>query len=233
MNLHIFGHSIAMRAVQQSDPPKFPTFADQLMQKYSVPVECHHAVSQGSEERILYYLKKAKDIDIALIFHGNHRSFFCPTWNNDLRYINSKDFWDGEACGYVQYMPSIIHDSFTMKHEPIILSKQHYRPLYNCFTEHFYTHDLNKNRFYGALMQIDQYLKHKNIPAIHCTLKNTIPTWFEFSQGIVDTELAQLQHSGEYACSHHISANAMTQEGNAYFVETLSGYIDSLVEQRA
>jgi hypothetical protein len=82
--------------------------------------------------------------------------------------------------------------------------------------KYLYHHDLQMNRYYGALIQIDQYLKARNIPAVHCLGKPFwYPSWFKFSSGITNSEIFKLQHeiTGHHA-SFKESENSMSIEGN-------------------
>lgn len=50
--------------------------------------------------------------------------------------------------------------------------------------------DLQFNRYYGALMQIDQYVAYKQIPTVHCLGSDSwYPKWFKFTTGVCDKEL--------------------------------------------
>jgi len=227
MHVHIFGHSICARAGWKKDRPEAKKFADILIEKYNIPKKNYHAVNQGSEERILYFLKKVKEIDVAIIFHGTPQHFFCPAWSSDFHLVDRPEYWDNDYPRRLKYIPEILNDKpIDTNHE--ILDRKSYRHFYEVFTEHFYTPELNRNRHYGALMQIDQYIKHKNIKVIHCPLKKSIPDWFKFSSGIVDNELAELQkQNSKYYCSSQQSSNQITPEGNEYIANKLIEYIES------
>jgi len=229
MHIHIFGHSICAKAGWKNDRPEPDLFVDKLIKKYNIPDENYHAVNQGSEERILYFLKKVKQIDLAIIFHGTPQHFFCPAWSSDFHLVDQDKYWDNDYPKDLLYMPEILNDEPKQKTHNIILDKKNYKKSYETFIKNFYTPELNRNRHYGALIQIDQYLNHKKIHAIHCTLKTTLPNWFKFSNGIVDTELAELQkQNSKYYCGHSKSSNAISEEGNIYIADKLSEYINEL-----
>lgn len=222
MNIHIFGHSICLQS--KSD---IPSFVDILVAKYNIiPNNVHIAVC-GSEERILYFLKKVKDpIDIAIIFHGDPNFVFVPPLERDIQPSTGKEpFYSSKNNVYVNYFKNIPQD----KSQPVV-SKVHINDFVRAkdlFLKYFYTPDLNANRHYGALIQIDQYLKYKNIKAIHCVLEKTLPTWFDFTNGIVDTEITQLQTPNSlYACDHRFSLNRINKEGNEYIASKLIHYIE-------
>jgi hypothetical protein len=197
------------------------------METYSIPDENHLAVSQGSEERILYNLKKLHNIDLALIFHGSPNFFFCPTLEADSG-IKKDSWWKYNSKTLFRRFPYVTKDRPKDMFNYELIDIDSYRTTYQSFIENFNTPDLNHNRFYGALMQIDQYVTAKNIPTIHFTIKNTIPPWFKFTSGIVDTEISEYQNSGPFKGSYQYSPNAITEEGNKVIYDKLTNYISQL-----
>lgn len=220
MNLHIFGHSICRRA--EGHPVK--TFIDLVFDHYDLPEQNLHQFDQCSEERILYELKKTKDVDCAVIFHSHPGFFFCPSFNRDWRKIAGTE-WLHDAWPQIEFNPLAVNDSRN-KDNLVNLAPNQYKPIYDEYVRYWHTNDLNANRHNGALMQIDQYIRYKQIGAVHLTLKNTIPPWFKFSWGAVDTDLAEFQNKpNPYACSHAQSKNAITEKGNRIIADRLIEYI--------
>jgi hypothetical protein len=99
--------------------------------------------------------------------------------------------------------------------------------------KYLYHHDLQMNRYHGALIQIDQYLMYKNIPTVHC-LGNSFwyPKWLKFESGIVDEEVFKLQHeiTGHYAY-YNESENSMNATGNQIAFDLLLPLIDQALEK--
>ena len=58
MKIEFFGHSIAGKNKSE----KFDTFVDRIINKYSTSGPDNIGIAKCSEERILYNLKKTKDI---------------------------------------------------------------------------------------------------------------------------------------------------------------------------
>ena len=82
--------------------------------------------------------------------------------------------------------------------------------------KYLYHPDLQQSRYYGALLQVDQYLSYKQIPTIHCLGKDYwYPSWFNFTSGIVDKELATFQEGKTSESS------VKSPEGNAVMFEKL------------
>lgn len=240
MNLYVFGHSITWRKpVFNKTMPN--TFVDILFEKYNVP-EYDHAYTYPycSTERILYFLKKIKQIDVAIIFYGLPEFFFAPSLDKDFILINEKDYyWDDPLWEKLNTYPSVIEDrpitpyEWKIKRNSILNQKNHitnkeFKSKYYDYLKYFHTVDLCRNRHYGALTQIDQYVNYKKIPVIHCPLPKTLPTWFNFTSGIVDTELYNYEFT--HSCKHTLVKNAITEKGNQLIAEKLISYIDKLVE---
>lgn len=88
--------------------------------------------------------------------------------------------------------------------------------------KYLYHPDLQQNRYYGALIQVDQYTKSKQIPTIHCLGRDFwYPTWFSFTYGIIDKELQKF-HGGKYP-----ENSSSSPEGNAVMFEKLLDLISA------
>jgi hypothetical protein len=98
--------------------------------------------------------------------------------------------------------------------QPYIDDNKFYKELIDALTLHkkyLYHPDLQQNRYYGALIQIDQYLSYKQIPVVHCLGKDYwYPSWFKFTSGVIDKELDTFQtetspeRSLEFPAGHDI-----------------------------
>ena len=230
MKIEFFGHSIAGKNKSE----KFDTFVDRIINKYSTSGPDNIGIAKCSEERILYNLKKTKDIDIAIIFHSDPVFYFCPMFKSDNSKLSEKDFESGrmvfKTTVYTEYRNDKRIDNNILETNRDTLSIEETKNVFKLYQEYFYTPETNKNRHAGALIQIDQYLSFKKIKAIHLLQDKThIPNWFNFTTGIVDFELAAMQHDNNpYSCSYSRSANAITEEGNDIIFNKLSEYIDKL-----
>lgn len=101
-----------------------------------------------------------------------------------------------------------------------------YEELYNALflRKKYLDHpDLQMNRYYGAIIQIDQYLKSKKIPCIHFLDKESwYPKWMEFTSGPVDTEIQKMQsQTGPYYVGYHKSDNGLSIEANKIIFERI------------
>jgi hypothetical protein len=240
MNIHIFGHSICRRMkvlpINEEDfgLPKNPTFVDVLFEKYNIDERCFYQADCLSEERILYFLKKAPlKIDIAIIFHGFPDHIFAPGLDRDLSPHTNVDFWKKQILNRFKFKQNRMQDK--AKENLVELSKEEFKDAFANYKKYFYTHDLAVNRYNGALIQIDQYLTAKKIPAIHCMPskdKLYMPSWFKFNSGIVDYELSFMQdHSYKFLYSGTISTNHISLKGNTYIFNTLEKYIQQILSQ--
>lgn len=241
MNIQFFGNSILRRNVP---PLNSKTFCDLLVEKYQL--QCSQeandyvrGLAQCSEERILYHLKKTPKIDVAIIFHAYPFSVFMPCLDQDFPKSKIAD----EDLEYMKKIDRHFNKLSDISKLPKIESDTDYSKLthisynevikildYN--QKNFYNQDIQLNRYYGALIQIDQYLTHKKIKAIHCVRPRFIPDWFKFSSGIVDDTAALFQYTQPYGCSYSKSSNAITSKGNKILAKRFIRYIDHLMNEK-
>lgn len=245
MNIQFFGHSITN--ISREFPIK--TFVDLVLEKYQATCQSHsRGIPLCSEERILYDLKKTKNMDVAVIFHTNEDFYFFLTDKRDHNVMDESElnqkfsegnhgFGEGlyglsadkakdkavENCSWEGFKTSEIK-KLVVDHQNLMLSK-----------------DLMRNRYFGALIQIDQYCTSKGIPVIHCPLdKHSIPNWFKFTSGIVDYEINAYNYKNlgwgtgqinPHYIGYQKSDNAISEEGNILIAEKLYAYIDQLLKK--
>ena len=85
--------------------------------------------------------------------------------------------------------------------------------------------DLQMNRYYGALLQIDQYCLSKNIAVVHCASPYKLPNWFKFSSGVYNNDLCHFQKT--YKNIYDASNNGISQQGNLVAFEKLKELINA------
>jgi hypothetical protein len=205
MNIGFYGHSNCA----YSSPDSFlDIVADRLGANL-----VSKGVKQGSQERILFDLKKTKDLDIAIIFHSEPGFAFLPNCDRDvdltniskrrMEHLMKQQEWDGK---------------FLENYTPIF--KQQFKTLSNfintatVYRDHLYHPDAMLNRFYGALLQIDRYLIDRSIPCVHVlNHSNAIPNWFKFQSGVIDYEVMDLCQKYKTERDHFF-VNVITKEGN-------------------
>jgi hypothetical protein len=179
-NLGLFGHSVCtdtqfvVGSYQQLLVEKFPTL---------------NIVNLGSgnssEERIFYELKKAKNLDIAVIFHSRPGAIFIPNSNRDL-YTTRRE------------LKSVVNNQWNhlVKSNGIRNVFPDLKTFYNTFDfymSYLSTPDLEKNRFESALLAIDSYCLTDNIKlVIHVPVRKYFPSWFSFKSGIINEDLIEL-----------------------------------------
>ena len=154
-------------------------------------------------------------------------------WEDDVRGLtNSKrEAFLEWSKGNTEFVRNMMKEHKDFKSEI-----DYYLGLFDVLTLHkkyLYHHDLQMNRYYGALMQIDQYLKFKNIPVVHCLGKpHWYPKWFTFETGVVDSEIYKLRHeiTGHYALSNE-SDNNMTPKGNQLVFDLMLPLIYQALEK--
>lgn len=215
MKIGFYGHSNCAYRGENSH-------IDILADKFQATI-VNVGVRQGSEERILWELKKTKSIDLAIIFHSWPSCLFLPDCDRDVALNDLGD----ERCHYI--FDTKKYDEYTQKHHTKFI-KQFTSPenFYNqitAFKQYFYDADLSMNRYHGSLIQIDQYLVFKNLRSIHVLVKNNFPPWFKFSSGIIDRGSVSI--IDKYRSTLPKQINGMTKEGNLFLADHLETIIKS------
>jgi len=266
VRIGIFGHSMGLCRYSNTEV----CWTNKLASHYNAEI-INFCSTACSEERILFNLKKTKDLDLAILFHARPRYLFIPKWHRDvdtldkttiqlkagqdllqalqqeydisdeaLKQIDSIELMkklemfnkipDISVFSIVKNVnfqeafklldtadPDNLHEAFLQfihKHS----NQAHlYAELIDCLSlnrKFMFDVDLQNNRFQGALVLIDQYLTHKQIPCVHCIqTKSSIPSWFKFQSGIVDYELADYQNKYKNPCKSD-ALNSMSLEGH-------------------
>ena len=165
LKLQIFGYSLtnsfykSERHENQGQGPK--TFVDLLHDRFDTTSDPSlRGIPMCSEERILYNLKKTKDIDVAIIIHSQPVFWFFFLDNRDLRVMNEKDltnFFEVTAKNKPGDLTSLYHDELPFSIEEV-------EKIVKFQQDYMLTPDLIRNRYLGALIQIDQYCTAKKIP---------------------------------------------------------------------
>jgi hypothetical protein len=219
MNIGFYGHSNCA----YTSPDSFLNLvADQLGATI-----VNKGVRQGSQERILFDLKKTKNLDVAVIFHSEPGYTFLPNCDRDvdmtnisrrrMEHLMMQEEWDGQ---------------FMETYSPIF--KKHFKELANfintvtVYKEYLYHPDAVQNRFYGSLLQIDKYLIDKQIPCVHVlNYKNAIPEWFKFNSGVVDYVIMDLCKTHKIYKESGFFVNLITKQGNQIVAEKLNTLINA------
>lgn len=216
MNIGFYGHSNCAYRGKES-------FLDIIAKTFNAKI-VNTGVKQGSEERILFELKKTKSIDLAVIFHSPPKYLFIPETDRDIDTTGFKSKRAEEI-----FKNDNLDIKFVENHSPLFKNKFENNEILfssiNTYKKYFYHPDLSVNRFYGALIQIDQYVTEKNISTIHIVDKNAIPipTWFKFSSGIVDYSIAELVRNNP--AKENFFYNCITKEANILVAEELVNII--------
>ena len=186
-------------------------------------------VPQGSQERILFDLKKTKELDLAVIFHSIPNFVFLPSCQRDLtlKELNDKAFylWKEMSSNPTELAKAkeqyFSYGGIKETFEDI----QVFMNTVALYKKFLYHPDLNMNRYIGALVQTDQFITAKKIPCIHVAIKEKLPHWFKFTSGTVDYELAELEK--KYRKIQY--PNNISAEGQQVFADALIKKIDELL----
>lgn len=227
MRINFYGNSLCGRNYDN----KFDTWVDRIITKFNSECPEYVGTAQCSEERILFNIKKSQPFDIAIIMHGDPGFIFCPTFHRDLHKHSDRDFIDFNKS-YNYYPGSLKDEKQTDESKLIQLTPEETKQAVETYQKYFFTPETNRNRFYGALIQIEQYLKFKNIPVIHCPQhQHDIPKWFTFTSGPVLYDIAGMQHDNSpYYCGYNKSSNAVNEEGNEIIFNKIAEQINLLIK---
>jgi hypothetical protein len=215
VKIGFYGHSAASWA-------KIPvqgnvSFIDIIIEKYNAEL-VNVGVPEGSEERVLFELKKTKEIDLAIIFHAGPGCIFLPSCKRDIwvgaNPLNKAiNIWKNKTNNQLaaEKAKDAIHyaeDAEELSALNAFFQKSNSGPLGSLTTvfpdidtfintmalqrEYLYHPDLEMNRTNGALIQIDQYITAMKIPAIHVYNTQRIPPWFKFTSGIEAPDIQEL-----------------------------------------
>lgn len=221
MKIGFFGHS----STCWINSPNKESFIDQIKEKYSADI-VNIGVPQGSEERILFDLKKTKEIDIAIIFHSSPRYIFLPNCNRDvsIKTVPSRKapyFWSENNAKPVT-REQFENDFFSYSNiKDVFKNPEEYVDAMTFYKEYFYHPDLIENRFQSCLLLIDNFLLNKNITTFHTIHPLCYPPWLKMKSGTVDHELTTIKTTPGLP-------NNFSIEDNKLVAEKLSGWIDKL-----
>jgi hypothetical protein len=161
LNIGFFGHSIVVRDANS----QVKHFIDQIAQ-----VTKSKVINDGSilcsEERILYELKKHRDnLDLAVIFHSIPELYFTHRVpKRDFQYVDKHNF--DKKYRKIRDFDKVIENTLSEQASEVFfngtaLDRADFINGLKYFNKYFYDHDLQVNRYQGALTLIDQYLLYK------------------------------------------------------------------------
>jgi hypothetical protein len=200
MNIGFYGHS---NIAYTGDGSYLDIVAD-----YFGATIVNTGVKQGSEERILFEIKKTKHLDVAVIAHSHPSCVFLPNCNRDISMLKI----DEERIDYLSE-----HD---MDFANVFGSTKNLKDTLRTYQSHFYNSDLHNNRFVAAAQQIVDYLAVKNVVAVHILHSRQFPPFLSFGKGIVNiddiTNVFKL-HEKKRPFFH----NCISKEGNKIVADKL------------
>ena len=151
--------------------------------KYFNAEQYNKAVLQGSMERVLYELKKCKKtLDIAIINISKFKFTHLPNCDIDFRVDHGIDNRAEQIFDFkgIQHGPKFeSHRNVKNQFD----SKQEFIDLCTLYKKYLYNSEAQINRHAGALLQIDLWLKTKNIKTIYLSRSENIPPWVSLTAG--------------------------------------------------
>lgn len=217
MKIGFYGHSNCAYRSKES-------FLDIFAEKVNGEI-VNTGVRQGSEERILYELKKTKQLDLAVIFHSYPSYLFLPGSDRDfdvkgVMQAHAAHIWKSTEIKKIE-----TGWEFHLEHHKKFIQKfktlENFILVLTNYKEYLYDPDLQLNRFYGALIQVDQYLQSKSIKSIHIVNKAQLPNWVTFNSGIENNSILEIIKLHALSENDKWCANGITAEGNVKVADKL------------
>lgn len=230
MNIGIYGNSIAIWDGLQEF-----SFIKKLKDQFSANI-VHTGTAMCSEERILFDLKKTKLLDVAIIFHAKPSYIFCPGMPRDIDTLDKDTIVKKLHNGYTEIYNDVAHTNTTeiSNQEALGLwmrdhnNSEEIIKSFVAYKEMFFHPDLQRSRYHGALIQIDNYLTLKNIPVVHCIHRPEFyPSWFKFQSGEIERKMHSLRKEISLRTDYKSSVNGITAEGNEIIFSTLVPLINA------
>jgi hypothetical protein len=202
-NIGFFGHSNC--AGSQPD-----SYLRILAEHFNATI-VNKGVGQCSEERILFEIKKCKNLDMAVICHSRASSLYLPRCTRDI------DIGANEIKAYRGTYGNI---------PAIFQTEKEFIACITYYRHYLYDTNLHLSRFQGALLLVDSYCASKIPVVIHILDESHKPNWFTtFSSGIRSKEAESVIKNNRGTHS-----NGMTIEGNKKIAEIL---IELIIQQLA
>jgi hypothetical protein len=215
-NIGFYGHSNCAYGSPES-------FLDIIALHCSAKI-INTGVKQGSEERVLFELKKSKNLDLAIIFHCLPKFLFLPRCDRDIN-VHDIERKRAEQLFSDDHLDQEFNQENSPKFKKLFEDNKTFFNAVNTFKDYFYHPDLIMNRYYGALIQIDQYLNNKNISTIHILDRDhPLPSWFNFSKGVVNYTVMDIVKS--HKATNPFFVNCISKEGNKLVATEIINIID-------
>jgi len=239
MNIGYFGHS----TVGDDTHGQPGAFIIDVAQHFKAQI-LNTGTGQGSQERILFELKKCRNLDVAVIFHSRPQSLFIPGARMDFHIAEDPDhkaeiIWSQEL--FLQMTPPKVDEEqlFREKYQESLQYRKNFSAVFKTpqdfvvclknFKKYLYHQDLQQNRFEGALMLIDEYCASRVPVVIHSIDPVRIPSWWKgFKSGILVPEL----NVYEKKYREPSQPNCLSPEGHMIMKETLIRVITEQLAKR-
>lgn len=214
MNIGFYGHSNCAYRGKGS-------YIDIVANHFKAKV-ANIGVKQGSEERILHELKRTSKLDVAVIVHSYSSCLYLPGCDRDVAL-------SAMTANRAEYVFKAFDRTETPKFVDRFKDGGSFYDYVLIYKRFFYDPDTQYDRFTGSALQIDQYLKSKNIATVHITERNRFPGWLKFQHGVVD-ENNITEDFKIHAVRQPFFANCITEEGNYIVSQKLISLIDKCGE---
>lgn len=232
MKVGFYGHS----ACAWFNSPNNESFIDMLKHKHNLEI-VNIGTMQGSEDRILFELKKTKKLDAAIIFHSHPRLYFIPKANRDVSANTipenkAKIFWkerDGTEIQPDEFVDYFFTPYYNIR--DVFGTPENFRDALLAMKEYFWHPDLANNRFYANILAINDYLSNKRIPSLQTIRRDLHPSWLKFQASPINYEITDIcEKEREYCLTrpNEKFPNNMSINGNIQIFNIIDNWIKGL-----
>lgn len=194
MNIGFYGHSSA--SAYKFEKKSFIDYVELALNCNIV----NTGVPQGSEERILFDLKKTKNLDIAVIFHSTPKYVFLPKCKRDISIKviperKSKIFWNEDVTDPKSQIDKIDVDDFFNNSgvKEVFGDESNFVDCMRNYKDYLTdkNHVLLDNRYESTKLMIDTWCLAKCPKVVHIDSYKEM-NWFTFKSGILSQEISEI-----------------------------------------
>ena len=195
-----------------------------LVCKYFKAEQYNKAVQQGSTERVLFELKKCKKkLDLAIVNFSRYKFTYLPTCDIDFKVDDTilnraEQIFDYKGT---QHGPKF-ENHRNVRNQ--FKSKQEFIELCTLYKKYLYSPETHMSRQAGALLQIDMWLKTKNIKTLYLCWTENIPPWITLTAGKVSESMNKIADKHR---KFHILPNNISLKGQKIIAKWLIKRIDN------
>lgn len=210
------------------------SFIDQIQDHFVAEI-VNIGVPQGSEERILFELKKTKKLDVAIVFHSLPKYIFLPRCTRDITLESVKPkkaniLWTERAHDEIPTYHEFKKEFFNYGGiDKVFKTTENFVESVHTMREYFYHPDLAVNRFQASMLAIDSFLLANNIPVLHSVFPDHTPDWLKPKSGHIDNQNYTTWNWTLEQDTNPFTPNNLTIQQNKVIADDLINWITNTI----